>query len=654
MPYEITCTHCGHNQYYKPRKDKIPKRAHTSCKKCGKDFIINNESPETISRIPKISKSSPNNKNKLTSQGQKKTINDSSTNEKSFFKNDPEMFFKKELLNPDLFRNVNIKTLLKNDSISEILNNGRNKSKAYDVLTKAEFIEQGDIKHGVYWTSDVLPYQRPQWVYPWQNVGIDLMLLGHCLWQAGRQKIGKTTGAFIADFEDMLTKPGTYIGLFAPGKDQATALLRQGFKEVITLDDGSKFDLWNQLFKPYFIVDNVNKKVMKNGSTIEAITLDENTTPGRAIDILHIEEIDKAVDDPQKLRALGAVLPTIRARRGYGKLRITCNNKSPVYRVLREELKIFGSDILPIYMEKPYNIETEKFTGNHYIYNEHIDYEGEADIDDILKVFLNAIMGKTYAQSQLGNLDDYEGHVWNPDKLDIMYEKGKTYAYKAHYEHTGMGIDPGAIHAFAITIWAMEGSGKNAEFVKLWSARYTISGRTDEEKERMVKIIAKDCAIHYLDFDCEFVASESNSGAKLIVNHIGYYVKKYKKLREQNAATQKQTYAEWNIIWSNWAGDKEEGFPSRSGIGSRADYIMLMNILIDAMKVTMPITNDADSVMKLEFARYNPTKKGSADNKYKGDMVDSSMICIWHLCGGTEFIETILAREDKEGGVVLL
>jgi len=481
------------------------------------------------------------------------------------------------------------------------------------------------------------------------------MLLGHCLWQAGRQKIGKTTGAFIADFEDMLANPGTYIGLFAPGKDQATALLRQGFKEVITLEDGSKFDLWNQLFRPYFIIDNVHKKVMKNGSTIEAITLDENTTPGRAIDVLHIEEIDKAVDDPQKLRALGAVLPTIRARRGYAKIRITCNNKSPVYRVLREELKIFGSSNFPIYMEKPYNIEIEKFTGQHHIYNEHIEYDGKADIDDILKVFMDAIMGKAYTQSQLGNIDDYEGHVWNPDKLDIAYEKGKKYRFKPHYEHSAMGIDPGAVHAFAITIWGMEGVGKRSEFIKLWSARYTISGRTEEEKEKMVKIIAKDCAVHYLDFDCEFVASESNSGALLIIRFIGYYVKKLKKQREQNADQYKQTHATWDIRWTNWSADKEQGF-DRSAVPARADHITLMNILFDYMMVTIPILNDADSVMKLEFARYNPANKGSRDNKYKGDMVDSdsSMLCLWQLSGGYDFLELLLQERSEEGGAVLL
>ena len=55
----------------------------------------------------------------------------------------------------------------------------------------------------------------------------------------------------------MLESPGTVVTLVAPGLEQATVLLRQGFKEVLTLEDGSKFDLWNELYKPYFIIDNV-------------------------------------------------------------------------------------------------------------------------------------------------------------------------------------------------------------------------------------------------------------------------------------------------------------------------------------------------------------------------------------------------------------
>jgi len=551
------------------------------------------------------------------------------------------------LLIPE-YKDVNIKSLLKRWSIHQLYTNSRSSGQAMQTLTKPEFIEQGEIKHGVYWTSDMPPYHRPDFLYPWQNFGIDLMLLGHCLWQAGRQLIGKTTGAGFADFEDMLIKPNTTIGLAAPGVKQCENLLRQMFKEVITLPDGSKFDLWHQLFKPYFIIDNVNKYVMKNGSMIYIIPLNEGTAPGAAIDILHIEEIDKAVDDPQKLRGLGAILPTIRARRDHAKIRITCNVKSAVYRVLREELKQFGPLYFPIYMEKPYDTRTQKFTGEHFIYNEYIEYDHKPDIDDILQVLMDTILGSGYTQAQLGNLDDFEGSMWNPDKLDKAYEKGKTYRFKEHYEHTAMGIDPGAVHAFAITIWGKEGVGRRSELVKLWSGRFTISGRTETEKQKMIKIIAKTCAKAYLEYDCEFVAYESNSGALLVVPFIGYYVKKF---RDEKESKFQNSYAKWRERISNFGGDKEQG--PQGKIISRADYIMLLSILIDYGMVTIPIISASDHILKLEFARYKPADKGAKDAKYKGDMVDSTLHVVWHLCGGRKFIRELTRKINRVGAYAL-
>ncbi len=56
MKYEIACTLCGHNQIYSPRNSKTPKKPHTTCKSCGKDFSIDLGLSETIPRIPKNTK----------------------------------------------------------------------------------------------------------------------------------------------------------------------------------------------------------------------------------------------------------------------------------------------------------------------------------------------------------------------------------------------------------------------------------------------------------------------------------------------------------------------------------------------------------------------------------------------------------------------
>ena len=537
---------------------------------------------------------------------------------------------------PD-YDGVNIKKLIKDSAIDDIYRS-RNQKAARDTLTNEEFLNQAEVKHGIFWNSSQKPYDRPDWVYPWQSVGIDLMKMGHCMWQAGRQKIGKTTGAFMADFEDMLEHPGTVVTLVAPGLDQATVLLRQGFKEVLTLDDGSKFDLWAQLYEPYFITKKVltRKMVMKNTSLLQVVPLSEYTTPGIATDILHIEELDKAVKDPQKLRALGAILPTIRARREYAKIRITCNNASGIYRVLRDDLKQFGF-YFPIYMEVPYDITTGKFSGKHYIYNEHLTYGAKPDIDVILKVLMDCVLGQGYTAQQLGNVDDYEAELWNPDKMEAAYNKGKSFNPKERYEHSAMGIDPGAIHAFAITVYGMDGNN----VFHLYTKRFSISGRTETDQQKMIKTIAKTCARAYLRFHCEFVASESNSGAHLIVPLIGYYVNKFKK---KNPEDYYDNFAVWREIWSNYGVDSAER-PSVKSI-PRADFIMLGQFLFDYGLITLCDRTPDEHTQKIEFARYDPSE-GRTEYKYKGDCVDSSLHCWWWLCGGKSFINKISGYKGK-------
>lgn len=541
-----------------------------------------------------------------------------------------------KLLDPEYYSNVNIKTLLMNSAIHDILHGGRNKSKAWDLLAKPEFIERGEIKHGVYWTSDIKPYIRPSFFYHNQHTAIDLMHDTHVMYQGGRQKIGKTTAAFAADFEDMLETPGTVVTLVAPGLEQAEALLRQGFKETLTLEDGTKFDLWNQLYAPYFIEFRVKKCVLKNGSILQVIPCSEYTTPGYATDILHIEELDKIVKDPQKLRGLGAVLPTVRARREYAKFRITCNNTAGIYRILREDLK----DLYPwvvIYMEKPYDIETQKFTGEHIIYNENYECSEKPDIDVILRRIMDAVMGTAYTQQQLGNVDDYEDDVFNPDKVDMAYKKGKTFIPHEVYDDACLTIDPGAVHDFAVGILGMEG----LEFFHLWNEGFTISGKTNEEQERMLKRIAKTCAIQYVKYHCRHIVSESNSGAKLIIPMINHYIRKEIEKAEV-------FYGEVNEpVWSNWGGDKEQG-PEAPKIFSRVEYITLMQYVFDYGKITLQDRNKHEHKMRVEIFRYKPQ---DSKEKYKGDSCDMLMHGVWYLGGGREYVERLLGiAEEVEAG----
>ncbi len=608
MKYSYTCQKCKEKGVYQPRR-KLPKDPHTKCSYCKYENHFTMYDLEPINGETRKERKESFFSHNLTPGG--------SNTSTSY------------LLDPEYYSNVNIKTLLMNSAIDDILH-GHNKSKAYDLLSDPQFIERGEVKHNIYWTSDIKPYQRPNCFYHNQHAAIDLMHDTHVMYQGGRQKIGKTTAAFNADFEDMLEVPGTVVTLVAPGLEQAEALLRQGFKEVLTLEDGSKFDLWHQLYEPYFIEFRVKRCVLKNGSRLQVIPCSEYTTPGYATDILHIEELDKIVKDPQKLRGLGAVLPTIRARREHAKFRITCNNTAGIYRILREDLK----DLYPyfiIYMEKPYNIETEKFTGEHIIYNENYDCQERPDIDLILQRIMNCVMGEAYTKQQLGNVDDYEDEVFNPDKVDIAYKKGRSFRPQEHYDKAIMSIDPGAVHDFAVGIFGMEG----LEFYHLWNEGFSISGKTEDEKERMLKRIAKTCATMYVRFSCQYIVSESNSGAKLIIPMINHYIRK--EIDKQGGVA--HTFARVNEpTWSNWGGDKEHG-PEDKKIYPRVEYITLLQYVFDYEKIILCDRNKHEHKMRVEIFRYKPQ---DSKEKYKGDSCDMLMHGIWFLGGGREYIERLL------------
>jgi hypothetical protein len=609
------CTKC--DLTWKDDYNEHVQRPRKTCPKCQKSCDLTNKDKiikKVSNTIPKISPQSP----QTSSGGEPSTS---------------------PLLDPEYYSNVNIKTLLKNSAINDILNGGHNKSRAWDLLSKSEFIEQGEIKHGVYWTSNMKPYHRPDFFYSNQNTAIEFMHDTHVMYQGGRQKIGKSTAAFNADFEDMLYYPGTVVTLVAPGLKQAAALLRQGFKEVLTLEDGTKFDLWNQLYAPYFIVDNVQTYIMKNGSRLQVIACSEHTTPGYATDVLHIEELDKIVKDPQALRGLGAVLPTVRARRDFARFRITCNNTAGIYRILREDLKHLYPWFV-IYMEKPWNIATEKFTGEHIVYNEHYDCKKRPDIDEILKIIMDCTMGKAYTQQQLGNIDDYSGEVFNPDKVDLAYKKGKAFTPRKIYDNAVLAIDPGAIHNFAAGIFGIEG----LELYHLWAEGFSISGKTPDEEERMLKKIAKSCAYAYIEHHCTTIVSESNSGARLIVPFIVHYIKKYLPLATGSSAIIP------DVVWSNWGTDREQGYEAPRII-SRVDYITLMQTIFDYGKITLQDRDEHEHLMRVEFARYKPQ---DSKEKYKGDFVDMTLHGVWELCEGFEYINRLIGAEDSSSGAILL
>ena len=368
--------------------------------------------------------------------------------------------------------------------------------------------------------------------------------------------------------------------------------------------------------------------MLNNGSRIQVITLDYKAVQGIASDVIHIEEIDKAVREPQKLEALAGLFPQIRARKGFAKIRITCNNASGVYRILRDELKQFGQ-YFPIYMEKPRRRD-EPFSGEHFIFNDHITLAKKPDVDEILEVLMDVMMGQGYTQMQLYNMDSYEGDLFNPDKVSLAYSK--KIPNKLRFEHSGMGVDPGAVHAFAVTFYGMDG----LDVFHLATRRWSLSEIPEEKYKHVLDEIIEECAILYVKYHCEFVASESNSGAKLIIPSIG------KRVNEILERMRGNSFAVWREIWSNFAGDTET-IPNTKRV-ERADYITLAQYLFLYEHLSLKDTNTDEHTMRMELARYDPAE---IKEKYKGDCVDSSMHCWWWLCGGRSYINKLIGKSQK-------
>ena len=186
------CPECKHETIY----NGVANRPRITCKECKTRFYLKTQKTQKESKVPK----SINKPDTETKGGQHSTSPLTKANL-------AEMSIKAKL------------KLLGESAVDEYLLTGsesRILSKAIDLLSKEEFIEQGEIIDGVFWTSEIPPYERPPFLYPHQKVAMKLMDLGHLLWQASRQLAGKTTCGLIKDFEEMLETPHYTIALVAP------------------------------------------------------------------------------------------------------------------------------------------------------------------------------------------------------------------------------------------------------------------------------------------------------------------------------------------------------------------------------------------------------------------------------------------------------
>ncbi|HEC40949.1 hypothetical protein LCGC14_0889120 [marine sediment metagenome] len=483
--------------------------------------------------------------------------------------------------------------------------------KAIDLLSKEDFIDQGVIKHGVYWTSDTPPYERPEYLYPHQEVAMRVMDLAHMLWQASRQLGGKSTATLLKDFEDMLYTPDYTVALVAPSVPLATELLTKFLHQPIKWK-GKKYKFYDLLF-PYFLgKPNQLGFKLKNGSRLIIVSLNQSSSQGRTIDVIHIEELDKLGTEQSKRIALAGVINSLRAN-PEAKVRICCNMPTGIFRLLKAELFKFGP-YFNIYVEDPF-LPSDDYTGAHTFINEDVIVKKPPKLDDILRIFSEVLVGFAWAKGQFFNVDDVTGETFNPDKVEVAFNT--PHDSKDYFIETAMGIDPGGkVDAFGVTVWGLT---KNGNIEKRWAKRFYNAKHTAKEQ-------AKEIAHKFIALNVKICQAESSAGSPWSLNLIEHYVNKF--------SAGKITF---RYKYVNFEGEKKAY--------DKNNFVYLFKILLDYERIIMSEITDEDRALHHQITNYIVNKSESANNP--DDLMESSFHGIWMLLGGLDYLDKITEKIEK-------
>lgn len=481
-------------------------------------------------------------------------------------------------------------------------------TEAIRLLSKEEFIQQGEIIDGIYWTSETPPYKRPDFIYDHQNLAMKLMKLGHLLWQASRQLAGKTTAGLLMDFEDMLEYPGYTVALVAPTVPLASELLTKFFNSTIR-HEGKSYRFYTML-KPYLLKDpNQLGFILKNGSRLLILSLKQSGSQGRTIDVIHVEELDKLGQEANKRAGLAGVINSIRAN-PEAKVRIFCNDAKGIFRLLKTELYKFGR-YFNVFIEDPFSPD-EEYSGRHTIINENVIVERKPTLDNILHIFSEVLVSTAFAESQLYNIEDVTDECFNPDKVEIALNKPRPLT--PLYKKTTMGIDPGGkVNAFGVSIWSQ---ATNDQIGLRWCKRFYSAKHTAQES---AKIIAE----HYILYNVEMCQIESSAGSPWNVSLIA------DEVRKQSGGKIRFKY-----IYVNFEGEGK--------VFDKLNFVYMFKILLDFEYMYLYTRDKEEKELHHQITLYNPNKTESGSNP--DDLMESSLHCIWCLLGGFDYVRKLIEK----------
>ncbi|KKN42899.1 hypothetical protein LCGC14_0708730 [marine sediment metagenome] len=489
--------------------------------------------------------------------------------------------------------------------------------KAIDILMKPEFIELGEIIHGIPWTSDTPPYKRPEFMYDHQLIAMKLMETAHILWQASRQLGGKTTATILKDFEDMLGNDGYTVALVAPSVTLAAELLAKFLHSTIRYQ-GKKYNFY-EIIKPYLLKDpNYLGFTLKNGSRLMILSLKQSSSQGRTIDVVHIEELDKLTSETSKRQALAGIINSVRANPD-AKIRCCCNVLNGIFRLLKTELFNYGH-YFNIFVEDVFNPEDD-YNGRHTIINEDVIVVKKPKLDEILSIFSEVLVSESFALGQLYNVDDTTDDVFNPDKMEIAYNHPLNPS--PMYVKTSMGIDPGGkVDAFGVSVWSLTKQGKTE---LRWCKRFFNATHT-------AKAQAKELAHIYIDYNVDGCQPESSAGSPWSMSLIEHYVNKY---------------SDGNIIFRY----EYVNFEGEGKLFDKNNFVYLFKILLDYQVIILHRRNKEEKALHRQLSLYIINKSESNNNP--DDLAESAFHGVWKLLGGFDYIEKLIDRRDTPVGVTM-
>ena len=610
----IKCPKCGTEKIYKPNHlDKIPKKPRSRCSKCGYFIVVPlDELREAIERktekeacdfIQEIGSKKKGKKNRSSPStfvpAEPKRSHDKSPSVEFSEMDDIEILhyqYRKRVdaLNPD---RVDL------DSFRQFLK------------------ERGSFEKDKDGYRQIPLYDRPEWLSPTQMMAMDMMDLGHLLWQASKQQtfIGKTTATFMKDCEDCILNANQTVALVAPGIDLAWDLIIKCLYTPIVYKDKDgneqQFVLMDFL-KPYLIAVPSKKRGLRfyNNSALVIISLNKSTAQGRTINVIHIEELDKLGSEKAKREALAGVIYSLRSFKR-AKIRICCNNSAGEYYIIREALYEFGMNF-PIFSEKPF-LPGEQSQGCEII-NEEVLYEKSLTIDEILTVFGKALVSEEFVKRLLYNIDTYGDSTLNPEKILRAFARGKSFDESSViFKKNVMGIDSGggAQSKTAVSVWGLTNKG---DIVLRWLRLFSSA---DHIKDVQALEIGKA----YVRFKCIGCQSESSNGIMM-----------YMSLLED--AIYKESEGKMRMIYTyiNFAGE--------NSILAKNNFVTMLQILLDFESLVLFERDEYEATLKSQLIRFNSKKNETTEDS---DSVDSSMHGIWKLVGGFKAVKLLVETQDK-------